>query len=442
MPGKLLQIELNEFDPAFLAEEARRLGLRNIERFLAFDHSRTTTSDRVEHHGLDPWVQWVNVHTGSPSAAHGIKRLGETKSQTAPQIWEAVAGSGRRWMAWGVMNAPMGSAPGCEAFLPDPWSFDEAPHPEELGDFLALPRYVARNYLEFSRAEAFAQFVRFIRYVAPPAHWPTVARLAQRAVRGAFSPGVDLHSLTTLFDYLSALEFTRVKKKARPDYAVIFLNHIAHLQHQFWTANDGLHPQMRFGLEICDLIMGMLLDACAADEAVIVMNGLKQKNVAGQGFYVYRQINPATMAAALLGEAPLGVEPCMTNDAHLKFDTPAQADAAAATLSAATLSDGERLFFVERIAPEQVFLQLDIERHVASDATINCNGAIFKFYELFELVCERTGAHIPIGDVYSKGIELPKSLENHVIYDHVLSHFNVTPRRQIAAVAEAAGGAS
>ena len=32
---------------------------------------------KKEHHGLDPWVQWVSIHTGKPSSEHKILELGK-----------------------------------------------------------------------------------------------------------------------------------------------------------------------------------------------------------------------------------------------------------------------------------------------------------------------------------------------------------------------------
>src|SRR4051812_41049796 len=105
---RLLIVELNEFDPQYLATMADRMGLRNIARALSFRHSTTTTVDQMEHQGLDPWVQWVGVHSGQPTEEHGIRRLGATQIQKSPQVWHAVAKLGYSWGVWGVMNAPMG----------------------------------------------------------------------------------------------------------------------------------------------------------------------------------------------------------------------------------------------------------------------------------------------------------------------------------------------
>ena len=73
----MLIIELNEFDPVFLREEAKKLNLQNILYFLNLNHSETFTNEKKEHQGLDPWVQWVSIHTGKPLSQHKVKRLGK-----------------------------------------------------------------------------------------------------------------------------------------------------------------------------------------------------------------------------------------------------------------------------------------------------------------------------------------------------------------------------
>jgi len=214
---KLLQVELNEFDPQFLRHQAEKLNLKNTLKFLDFTHSETMTDDKIEHQGLDPWVQWVNVHTGVPSDIHGIKRLGDTRGQKTSQIWEALAKGGKRWAV-------------------------------------------------FTK-----KFMHFIRYYAPISHWPVLIKFTTEVVKSSIKPGITIHSLTTLLDYLGALEFVRFRKEKSPDYSVIFLNHIAHLQHQFWTKGEKLHPEMEFGLKVNNLIMGLLLDSRLKNEAVIVL---------------------------------------------------------------------------------------------------------------------------------------------------------------------------
>ncbi len=423
MSQRLLQIELNEFDPEFLREQSARLALTNTLKFLDFEQSESFTADTVEHQGLDPWVQWVNVHSGKPSAEHSIMRLGDTVSQTSKQIWEAVGDLGFNWSAWGVMNAPSGKLDRCDVFMPDPWSFDENTYPPRLQDLLAFPRYMARNYLHSDRYIVFKKLLRFARYYAPPSHWPIIMRFSYEVMKSTVTPGISLHSLTTLLDYLSTLEFLHYRKQRNSDYSLIFLNHLAHLQHQFWTTGTELHPEMAFGLRINNLIMGLLLDDCSVEDAVIIMNGMRQENVVGQGSYIYRQINPEVMLTELLGHQNFAVEQCMTNDAHLKFHNERDAYSAQQVLADAKLDRGDCLFYVERISDFHVFIQLSLERFVEEDELFMARNKHYKFYGLFELICERTGAHIQRGDAFSRNINLPSRLGNHEFYSHIVEFF-------------------
>lgn len=429
----MLLVEFNEFDPCYLGEAARRLNLKHLQRMLSYPHSATATDDRVEHHGLDPWVQWVGVHCGKPTEMHGILRLGATRAQKLPQIWHEAANLGRTWGVWGAMNAPLGDRRGCRFFMPDPWAFEEMAYPPALDDLLALPRYVARNYLDVDRKRLVAGALRFMRFFAPPRHWGLFLGFAARAARGGISNGFSVHMFATLLDYLSVLCFIKLRRESRPDLSIIFLNNIAHLQHQFWSGGDRLHPEMRFGLELSDAMFGLLLSDRGADEAFAVMNGLKQKNVKGQGFYVYRQRRPQAIVEEL-GIRGACVEQNMTHDATLVFSDSANADRAFDLLERCVLSDGHKAFYVERQASNRIFYQLAFEHHVSPDISVVSGNFVRPFYDLFQLVCERTGAHVPEGDIYHDAIDIPEQIKNHQMFDCLLRHL----REHTSGPAEAA----
>jgi len=419
---RLLLVELNEFNPEYLRHMAEVMDLSNVRTLLRFQHARTTTNDFVEHQGLDPWVQWVGVHSGKPSEQHRVKRLGATRAQTFPQMWNAVADRGYSWGVWGVMNAPRGAASGGQFFMPDPWSFDERAHPEELNDLLALPRYAATNYLDVNYRSAFVGLMRWARYWAPPAHWPLLARFMIKTIHGVIVSGINVHTFVTLLDYLSVLYFVRLRNLGQPDLSVIFLNVIAHLQHQFWLDGDQLSPEMKLGLEVLDAILGMLFASRSANESILIMNGLKQENVGSKDSHVYRQTNPQEAIRALGVEGGI-VEQCMTHDAHVLFDNSAEADLAERQLRRCVLSDGHEAFYVEREGPTRVFYQLAFEHKVADDTCLVCDNYSQPFFKVFQLVCKRTGAHVPDGDVFYDRISLPDELPNHEIFSHVLAHF-------------------
>lgn len=419
---KMLLVELNEFDPEFLLASSKSLDLRNIPRALGLRRTSTTTSDSVEHQGLDPWVQWVSVHCGQPSAVHGVKRLGQTARQTLPQLWTRLGDAGVTWGAWGAMNAPRQSAPGCKFFFPDPWSFQEEAYPSSLDDLLALPRYAARNYLDTDRFRMALEATKFIGALVKPSMWRSAANFTRRFVAHAVTRGVTVHTLSTFLDYLSTLIFVDFRERMRPDFSLIFLNNIAHLQHQFWP-RGSLHPEMILGLRLTDEMLGLLLDSLDGDEAFILMNGLKQRNVDGEGFCVYRQKNPHEFIKRLGLQGR--VEQCMTHDAHIICDDAAAADRAERVLKGCRLSTGVRAFFVERVDRETVFYQIDFDREMPADTQLVSGNEIIMLSDVIDLYARRTGAHIPTADLFSLRIGAPAQIRNHEVFDLVLSHFGV-----------------
>ena len=421
---KLLLIELNEFNPQLIRDASAEMPLPNLLKVLEMRHSETITQDQQEHQGLDPWVQWVGVHSGKPSGKHKVRRLGRTRCQTADPIWTIAGAAGLTWGVWGAMNAPRGSKRGCQFFMPDPWSYEEEASSRELNDLLALPRYAARNYLEIDHWKVLKAAARLGRFFLPPRRWPLAGRAAWKLMQGVLTAGANVHTFATLFDYLSVCEFVRFRGARQPDFSLIFLNHIAHLQHQFWTRGPALDPNLAFGLRMADEMMDLLLTSRALGEAILVANGMRQKNVMGQGCFVYRQKQPQ-FAVETLGVRGGRVEQCMTNEAHIIFASKAEADEAEEILRSCHLSGGHAAFYVEREADRKVFYQLSIEHRVAEGARVVSTAGEILFHDLFELVCERTGAHEQGGDLYSDLAEAPSKLFNHQIFDVVMSHFQL-----------------
>ena len=84
----MLLIELNEFNGDLLRSIAKAHQLKHLKEALSWNRAGTWTSDEYETGFLEPWVQWVSVHTGVPSSQHGVKNLGDVPNLAEDQIWE------------------------------------------------------------------------------------------------------------------------------------------------------------------------------------------------------------------------------------------------------------------------------------------------------------------------------------------------------------------
>lgn len=419
---KLVLVALNEFDPAFFRFATSRAELPGIERLLGSQHSNTWTHDEVEKRGLDPWVQWVSIHTGSDSADHKIKHLGDVPDLSNPQIWEALSAKGISSGIWGAMNASRGRAGLCRFFLPDPWTFSEPAHPPELNRLLALPRYYATNYLEVSSMEILKALGKLLGFVlSKPRLFPRLFAIMPLALEGLLKFGWKNHLLFSLFDLVSVSLFLHYKQNYRPDFSLVFINSVAHMQHNIWCEEGTLDRRCLYTLQVIDRVLRQLY---AEGSELLVVNALTQRNIANRKrAIVYRQISPWKFVAAL-GLPFRSVEQLMTNDAHVFFDTAEQARAFRDVLAAATI-DGYKLFDVDysETTPAKVFYQLDFWDEVPVDGVIDLGGRTLGFYDFFEKLVERTGEHIPRGDVYSTGAALPDNIPNHKIYDYIIDFY-------------------
>lgn len=419
---KLVLVALNEFDPDFFRHAAEHSSLPHIGRMLETRHISTWTADEVEKQGLDPWVQWVSIHTGTDSSKHGIRHLGDVPGLSDPQLWEVLSARGVSSGIWGAMNASRGRAELCRFFLPDPWTFSEKAYPKELNRLLALPRYYATHYLDTSAFEVVKALGKLAMFVlSKPTLLPRLFTTIPLALRGIVKSGLKNHVLFSLFDLVSVTFFLHYKARYKPDFSLVFLNSVAHMQHNIWCEEGTLDPQCLYALQVIDDVLGKLY---AEGSELLVVNALTQRNIANKKVaIVYRQIDPETFVSAV-GVPFSRVEQLMTNDAHVFFENADQARKASELLGSATIQ-GVPIFDVEYDAanPLKVFYQLDYWAEVAPDAVIDFAGRSLRFYDYFDKLVDRTGEHIPRGDVYSSGPELPDNIPNHEIYDHIVSFY-------------------
>lgn len=421
----MLVIELNEFEPNFLKKYAKIFNLKNIIYFLELKHSETYTEEKIEHHGLDPWVQWVSIHNGIPFSDHQIGRLGQTKMQNYTQIWNKISKiKSLRWGVWGAMNSTARDIKENCFFLPDPWSFEEKAYPSSLNKLLSLPRYVAKNYLELKIIKIINYSLDFLVFVFKNTGSGITIKLINKFMLALFMVGINIDSLTTLFDYVNCLYFIKYKKRYKTEFSLIFLNHIAHLQHKYWNLSSKISKQMKFGLIICNEVLGELKNNIDQDESIVLLNGLKQKNVYNKQFYVYRQKNPKKFFNELLS-LNCEVEQNMTNDGTLIFEDASNADKAESFLKRIRLKfNKSNLLYLERISSKRLFYQIELDNYVANNERIIVKKREFRFFDYVEILCQRTGAHIPYGDIYYKNINFPKKLLNHEVFSYISSFYN------------------
>jgi len=436
MNKNLLIIELNEFSVDLLEYSSKVLNLKNIKKLLKMESSETISPEKKEHHGLDPWVQWVSIHTGVSHEFHKIDHLAETEKLRNPQIWEVLSEKGYSSGIWGLMNSKKNETENCLFFLPDPWSFDEKAFPKKINNFLALPRYFAKNYISPSTERLIINTIRLLKFVFFDINIFFLTKEILYSIYNLIkfvilSPSESyqntkaskyLNILYSLFDLFSARIFLLYKNKFNPNISILFLNSLAHAQHKAWKKNF-LSKNIIFTLKTIDRILGMCFNQLDKKDSILILNGLSQKNVDGADYFIYRQINPNKFIKKI-GIKYVHLEQCMTNESHIFFENSYELGKAFNLLNSAEVN-GKKLFHVEkdRNNDKKLFYQLDFFNFLKEDATFSIKNKEFLFFKYFSILNRRTGAHTPYGKAFYNNIKIKKSLYNHEIFNEILNFF-------------------
>jgi hypothetical protein len=118
---KLILIELNEINFDFILKYQKNKKLFKFFNKDFFSNLKTTKSES-KYELLEPWIQWVSIHTGKRFAEHKIFRLGDVINlKKYKQIFEIIESRGFQVGAISPMNAK-NNLKSSKYFIPDPWT--------------------------------------------------------------------------------------------------------------------------------------------------------------------------------------------------------------------------------------------------------------------------------------------------------------------------------
>jgi hypothetical protein len=352
MSKRLILLELNEinFDVVekyVAADPAKFPALRDL-----LLGARIRTICEKHYHELEPWIQWVSVHTSKTYAEHGVFRLGDIVGSKAPQIFEQLEQSGYKVGAISAMNAENRlSYPAY--FIPDPWTktpTDSSWWSRSL--WKAISQAVNDNAKARITVKSALQIALGILRFSPIRHYGKYLSLAALSRRKPWLKALVLDLL--LHDFHWAM-FNNKK----PDFSVLFLNAGAHIQHHYffnagpirknstnknptWYVAENEDPLADL-LGLYDMIVGEYFTR--SDTDVLLATGLAQKPYDRVKFY-YR-LNTHTDFLRGLGIPFKNVLPRMTRDFLIEFENVHDALAAQNLLEMIRVDDGDVPLFGE-----------------------------------------------------------------------------------------------
>ncbi len=358
----VIMLEFNELTPSLIHQFMEQGKLPNFRRF--YEESEAYTTDAEEDPPrLEPWIQWVTVHSGLPYREHRVFYLNDGHALKEKCIWDLVSDSGMPVWICGSMNVRY-DLPFHGEILPDPWSSGAPPYPAELAPYYAFVRHQVQEHTNKDSSLSPKDYVRFVTFMLTHGlSASTIGAIAGQLFREM--TGNFQWKRTVLLDKLQWDLFAWNYRRLKPRFAAFFSNSVAHLQHCYWRHMEPWRfkvqpkPQelsehkdaILYGYQETDKLVGRVMKLAGDDTTLIFCTALSQQpfllfeDRGGKTFYRPKRFEDLLRFAGITRWH--AVAPAMSEEFQLLFDKTEDAVEAASRLESLHVN-GVRLVTVYR----------------------------------------------------------------------------------------------
>lgn len=416
MLRKLLFLELNEVNFEYIAGYCARGSLPNFADLIK-RHGWVRTSSEQRYEDLEPWIQWVTAHTGKTLSEHKVFRLGDIVKHDLPQIWEQLEERGLRVGAISPMNAKHRLRRPA-FFVPDPWTPTKLTAGARLrGLYEAVAQAVNDNAQSRVTLRSAWQLLAGLCAYAAPANYASYVQLAATSRSCPWRKAIFL-------DLLFADVFVRETRRAAPDFATLFLNAAAHIQHHYlfssacydgsrrnpdWYVPSGRDPVHEV-YAVYDRIIGRVRTTFP-DSRIMIATGLHQDPHDDVTFY-WRLRNHEQFLRRI-GVPFRQVSARMSRDFLVECSSEQEAAAAERRMRMSQASDGLPLFEIDNRGSD-LFVMLTYPKDIPSDFVLHVDQDRYAGLAAdVAFVALKNGQHNGIGYFLDtgSGAELPRTAD-------------------------------
>lgn len=440
---RVIQLEFNELSPVLMKKFISQGHLPNFKKLYEGSQSFITDANE-EGFRLNPWIQWVTVHTGKSVDEHGVFRLNQINDYKGNFIWDELSDKGKKSFICGSMNVK--HQPNLNGlFLPDPWATDATPYPaNKFDDYF---RFVSQSVKEHSNSESisagkFAKFMAKNGLSLKTFKKITYQLIAEKVKRGLF------WKRALVLDWLQFDVFKHHYLNEKPAFATFFSNSTAHYQHHYWREMEpekfgenpdemdpGKNNAILMGYKNADEILHEVFKLADADTVICFITALSQQPYLENQRYYYHIASKDVFYQQFNIDHNVKYKPVMAEQFHLECGSEQEAIALMAHLENYEMESNQyfhvgsnRVFHLSQKG-NHVHVQNRCTKLVEEGAVIKDkrNGESSDFYTSFIKMADlKSGTHHPHGLfwVYDKtqepkGYEQPIPLEQsyQIIYD-------------------------
>jgi hypothetical protein len=404
---KTILLGLNELNFDYIKFYISKGLLPNFKKIFEIQPPIETVSEN-DYKLLEPWVQWVTIHSGKSYKEHNIFRLGDIVNYPElSQIFEELEKEGLSVGAVSPFNAE-NRLKNPSFFVPDPWT-----KTNPSGNWVVKALYQAVHQSVNDNAKSKLNIKSMISlglglllYV-PMSRWSHY----MKTVFNIKKPGAK----ALILDSLLADVHLTLWKKNKPDFSNLFLNSGAHIQHHYlfnskayvgniknpeWYCLKDYDPLIHI-LSEYDKQIGELLKQ--KDLKIIIATGLHQQPHEYLTFYW--RLKEHVKFAEMIGIKNFSeILPRMSRDFLVKFNKEADALNAEKLLNSFFASkDDTKIFDVDNRGIS-LFVELVYPNDIGDNDSIYSKETKFtleKFKSYIAFVAIKNGEHNGIGYVTS-----------------------------------------
>jgi hypothetical protein len=411
---RMILLEFNELSPVLMEKFINAGKLPNFKRLRDGSHAFVTEADAPAP-DLEPWIQWVSVHSGIPYSEHQIHHLGDGHEFDRKLIWDLLSDEGKSVWVCGSMNINY-QTPINGWVLPDPWVKRLDPTPADVLD--PYYKFVSANVQEHTSGNVDltrADQIAFLRFMVRNGLRPATVGAIVKQLAGERRADVGWKRAVIL-DRLQSDLFESHFKRARPDFSTLFLNSTAHYQHLYWRNMEPEHFKVKpdpgeqevyqeailFGYQQMDQLVGRLLKLAGEDTVLVLVTALSQQpslkyeDIGGKNLYRPSNFQRLIEEAGITD--PVEVTPVMAEEFNVDFESEEAAIAGKAKLEA--LRVGDQPAMAAKLERKGLRCQCLIWTPLEPDArlTVDGDGRGVPFFDIFyRLDLLKSGQHHPDG---------------------------------------------
>jgi len=407
MKNKTILLGLNELNFDYIKFYINQGLLPNFKKIFEIQKSIETVSEN-EYRLLEPWVQWVTIHSGKSYKEHNIFRLGDiVNNPKLSQIFEELEAEGLSVGAVSPFNAE-NRLKNPSFFVPDPWT-----KTNPSGNWIVKALYKAVHQSVNDNAKSKLNLKSIISLGLGLLLYVPISRWFHyvKTVSKAKNPGAK----AVVLDSLLADVHLTLWKKYKPDFSNLFLNSGAHIQHHYlfnskayqgnlknpdWYCPDGFDPLIQI-LSEYDYQLGKLLKL--NNVKLIIATGLHQQPHKHLTFYW--RLKEHVKFAEMIGIKNFSeILPRMSRDFLVKFKNETDALNTENLLNSFyAFKDDIKIFEVDNRGTS-LFVELLYPNDIEDNDSIyskESNLKLEKFKSYLAFVAIKNGEHNGIGYVTS-----------------------------------------